>query len=139
MNSIALIGRLGRDPEVRYFETGKVVANFTVAVDRYGEGADWFKVEAWGKTAQVLADYARKGHRIGLNGRMTQEEWTDRATGEKRTGWKLVASAVDLLERREDAGGAPPPASQTAAASTPAPAWNPRPSAGNYSDEDVPF
>ena len=63
VNSITLVGRAGRDPEVRYFESGSMVANLTLAVNRRSSGdePDWFNLEIWGKQAQVAADYVRKG------------------------------------------------------------------------------
>lgn len=138
MNAISLIGRLGRDPEIKYFEDGKVVGNVSIAVNRWSEGADWFQIECWGKTAQVLADYCRKGDQIGVTGRMSQSEWTDRTTGEKRTSWKVVVANLDLLakspERRE---AAPAPSSAPAPAAVGAAGWNAAPS--RYDEEDVPF
>jgi len=63
VNSITLVGRAGRDPEVRYFESGSMVANLTMAVNRRSNNdePDWFNLEIWGKQAQVAADYVRKG------------------------------------------------------------------------------
>ena len=59
INAINLVGRAGRDPEVRYFESGSLVANFSLAVNRRSrnEEPDWFNLEIWGKQAQVAADY----------------------------------------------------------------------------------
>ena len=139
MNSISLIGRLGRDPEVKYFEDGKVVGKVSIAVKRWNDGADWFTLECWGKTATVLADYCRKGDQIGVTGRMSQEEWTDRATGEKRTAWKVVVGNLDLLAKAPDRQSAPAaaPAPVTAAAGA---GWNAAPtSSADWNADDVPF
>ena len=70
INSINLVGRAGREPDVRYFESGSIVANFTLAVNRRSrdEEPDWFNLEIWGKQAQIAADYVRKGSLIGING-----------------------------------------------------------------------
>jgi single-strand DNA-binding protein len=108
MNNITLIGRAGRDPEVRYFETGKVVANFTLAVNRWGdEGPDWFNLEIWGKQAQVAADYVRKGSLIGIIGSIRMEKWTDKATGQERSKPVVNVSRLELLSKRDaEAGGA---------------------------------
>ena len=86
MNSIKLVGRAGHDPEVRYFESGTVVANFSLAVRglKRDDEPEWFKLEIWGKTAQVAADYVRKGSLIGVVGRIKTERWTDRTTGEEK-------------------------------------------------------
>ena len=63
VNSVTLVGRAGRDPEVRYFESGSMVANLTMAVNRRSrdDEPDWFNLEIWGKQAQVAADYVKKG------------------------------------------------------------------------------
>jgi single-strand DNA-binding protein len=135
MNTISLIGRLGRDPEVKYFEDGKVVGKVSIAVKRWNEGADWFSIECWGKTATVLADYCRKGDQIGVTGRMSQDEWTDRASGEKRTSWKVVVANLDLLAKAPERQAAQ--AAPVAAAPAATNGWNSAPS--RYEDEDVPF
>ena len=89
LNCISLVGRAGRDPELRFFESGSAVANLTLAVNKASsnrdEEPDWFNIEIWGKQAQVAADYVRKGSLIGVVGRMTSEQWTDRSTGERRS------------------------------------------------------
>jgi len=86
MNSIILIGRAGRDPEVRYFESGSNVANLTLAVNAFkrDDPPEWFNLEIWGKQAQVAVDYVRKGSLIGVIGRIRMEKWTDRSTGQER-------------------------------------------------------
>ena len=63
INTINLVGRAGREPDVRYFESGSIVANFTIAVNRRSrdEEPDWFNLEIWGKQAQIAADYVKKG------------------------------------------------------------------------------
>ena len=70
INTINLVGRAGREPDVRYFESGSVVANFTLAVNRRSrdEEPDWFNLEIWGKQAQIAADYVKKGSLIGITG-----------------------------------------------------------------------
>ena len=103
MNSITLIGRAGRDPEVRYFEDGKMVANFTLAVNTYkrDDEPDWFTLEIWGKQAQVAADYVRKGSQIAVIGSAQLETWTDRSTelstarsGSALTAWNCSAASA---------------------------------------------
>jgi len=69
INTINLVGRAGREPDVRYFESGSVVANFTLAVNRRSrdEEPDWFNLEIWGKQAQIAADKAgQKALSLGL-------------------------------------------------------------------------
>ena len=84
INSVNLVGRAGRDPEVRYFESGSMVANLTMAVNRRkrDDEPDWFNLEIWGKQAQVAADFVKKGSLIGITGSFKIDSWNDRNTGE---------------------------------------------------------
>ena len=104
MNNITLVGRVGRDPEVRYFESGTMVANFTLAVNAYkkDEAPDWFNLTIWGKQAQVAADYVKKGSQIAVSGRMTSEKWTDRTTGEEKSKPVVVVDRITLLISKRD-------------------------------------
>jgi len=125
MNNITLVGRAGRDPEVRYFESGTMVANFSLAVNAYkkDEAPDWFNLTIWGKQAQVAADYVNKGSQIAVSGRMTSEKWTDRATGEERSKPVVVVDRITLLSSKRDSGdGDGEQAAPAAAAPAPAPA-----------------
>lgn len=100
MNSITLVGRAGRDPEVRYFDSGKMVANLTLAV-RADKEAEWFNLEIWGKTAQVAADYVRKGSLIGVIGSVRTEKWTDKSGKEQRKTIVRV-DRLELLSGKKD-------------------------------------
>ena len=99
---IALVGRAGRDPEVRYFESGSVVADVSLAVRRTRDDTDWFNLKIWGKQAQTAADYVRKGSLIGVTGSLAMESWTDRATGEIRSKPVIRVDRLDLLGSRRD-------------------------------------
>jgi single-strand DNA-binding protein len=107
VNSITLVGRAGRDPEVRYFESGSVVANLTLAVNRRSrdDEPDWFNLEIWGKQAQVAADYVRKGALVGIIGSFKLDRWTDRASGEERTKPVIRVDRLELLGSKRDAEG----------------------------------
>jgi single-strand DNA-binding protein len=109
VNSVTLVGRAGRDPEVRYFESGSMVANLTMAVNRRSanDEPDWFNLEIWGKQAQVAADYVRKGSLLGIIGSFKLDRWTDRATGEERTKPVIRVDRLELLGSKRDgeAGG----------------------------------
>lgn len=132
INVITLTGRAGRDPEVRYNESGSVVANLTLAVDRPVKDSDpdWFNLAIWGKQAQVAADYVRKGSLIGVVGRMEIDKWTDRATGEPRSKPVVRVDRLELLGPRPDREA---PAGRVPATS---PGWS---SQAPASEEDVPF
>jgi len=109
VNAIALVGRAGRDPEVRYFESGSSVANLSLAVNRIrkDDGPDWFNLKVWGKQAEVAADYVRKGSPLGITGSLAEERWTDRTSGEERSKLVVRVSRLDLLGSRRDSEGAP--------------------------------
>ena len=105
INSITLVGRAGRDPEVRYFESGNVVANLTLAVNRRSrdDEPDWFNLEIWGKQAQVAADYVRKGALIGIIGSLKFDRWTDKVSGEQRSKPVIRVDRLELLGSKRDA------------------------------------
>jgi single-strand DNA-binding protein len=112
MNSITLIGRAGRDPEVRYFESGTMVANLTLAVSTGRDSEpEWFNLEIWGKQAQVAGDYVRKGKQIAVIGSIKTEKWTDRTTGEERRKMVVRVDRLELLGSKSDGndfnGGSP--------------------------------
>ena len=108
INSCSLVGRVGRDPEVRYFESGSVVANLTLAANRRrDEPPDWFNLSIWGRQAQVAADYVRKGSLIGITGTLSFDRWADRATGEERSKPVVVADRLELLGSRRDDNSQP--------------------------------
>lgn len=149
MNCITLTGRAGRDPEVRYFESGTVVANLTIAVNRMkrDEDPDWFSLEIWGKQAQVAADYVRKGSLIGVIGSVRIEKWIDRATGQEKLKPVVRVDRLELMGSKKNneqshPGDAPAQAAaprQQAQPPEAPPVWNSAPLGGDYDDEEVPF
>ena len=104
INSVTLVGRAGRDPEVRYFESGTVVANLTMAVNRRNRNdePDWFNLEIWGKQAQIAADYVKKGSLIGITGSFKMDSWKDRNTGEDRNKPVVRVDRLELLGSKRD-------------------------------------
>jgi len=106
MNNITIIGRAGRDPETRFFESGSQVCNLTLACSgiKRDEPTTWFNLEIWGKQAQVAADYVRKGSQIAVNGSIRTEEWTDRATGDKKSKLVVNVQRLQLLGSKTDNG-----------------------------------
>ena len=128
-NRVALVGRAGRDPEVRYFESGSMVANLTLAVNRRSrdDEPDWFNLEIWGKQAQVAADYVRKGALLGITGSFKLERWTDRSSGEERTKPVIRVDRLELLGSKRNAEGGAGGGGYSA------------PYPGPQSDEEAPF
>ncbi len=105
VNVVTLVGRAGRDPDVRYFESGSVVCKFAIAVDRRrrnNDEPDWFNVEMWGKTAEVAANYVRKGSLVGVTGVLKIDHWQDRSTGAERSSPVIRVDRLDLLGSKRD-------------------------------------
>ena len=104
INTINLVGRAGREPDVRYFESGSTVANFTIAVNRISksEEPDWFNLEIWGKQAQIAADYVKKGSLIGITGSFKIDSWKDKNTGEDRFKPVVRVDRLNLLSSRKE-------------------------------------
>ncbi len=101
-----LVGRCGRDPEVKYFESGKIVANFAIAVNRNtsnrDEPPDWIDLELWDKTAEVAGNYVKKGSLIGVTGSLKFDRWNDRTTGEERQKAVIRVDKLELLGSKAD-------------------------------------
>jgi single-strand DNA-binding protein len=105
LNVVTLVGRAGRDPDVKYFESGSVVCNLTLAVDRRRRNSDepdWFSLEIWGKTAEIAANYVRKGSLIGVSGSLKMDHWQDRSTGVQRSKPVIRVDRLDLLGSKRD-------------------------------------
>lgn len=106
MNKIILLGRLVRDPEVRYTNTGKVVCQFTLAVDRpfsNQEGqreADFIPVVIWGKQAEICGNSFGKGQRVLVEGRL-QTRTYDAKDGTKRYVTEVIADHFEFIEKKD--------------------------------------
>ncbi len=101
INSVVLVGRLGADPEIKYFENGGIKTTFNIAVDRgkRSDGTqetDWFRIETWGKLAEISGEYLRKGKLVGIEGRLEINRWTD-ANGNKHEMPAINASNMRML------------------------------------------
>ena len=103
LNTVVLIGRLTRDPELRYTSQGTAVTNFGIAVDRGyktqgdQQTADFFNIVCWNRLAEIVAQYMVKGRLVAVQGRL-QSRTVDR-DGQRRTYVEVVASTVRFLER----------------------------------------
>jgi single-strand DNA-binding protein len=99
INAVTLVGRAGSDPELRYFESGSAVAKVNLAVRRPAkdEAPDWFPIEAWGKQAEVLANYVTKGDQVGIIGELRFDRWADKTTQQERIKPVIRAIRVELL------------------------------------------
>ena len=142
MNSIHIKGRLTRDPELRNTDSGKQVANISVAVNRrfQKDKADFFNVTAWEKSAEFLNKYFRKGQEILVEGEMQSREYTDK-DGNKRTAWDIRAENIEFCGSKSDnAGNSQQPSSQANYPAAGTPDVSP---SSNFqeipTDDDLPF
>jgi single-strand DNA-binding protein len=108
INRVVLTGRLVRDPELRTTQTGKQVVGISIAVQKRIKPQDpnerdafFFRVTAWGQTAEFIANYATKGRLVGVDGRLEQRRYTGN-DGIEREVYEVVAENVTLLDRPRD-------------------------------------
>lgn len=104
MNNIALIGRVGRDPEIKTISTNggdKLIAETSLAVYRPAKEKDkqtvWFNIKAFGASAERLEQYVKKGHQLGITGRMDCEKFTTK-DGVDKERWVVIVDHVDLIK-----------------------------------------
>ena len=112
INRTYLIGRLTRDPELRYTPSGAAVASFTIANGRTftqsgekKEQTSFIDCVAWQKTGEIIAEYCKKGHRIAIEGRLQQRSWDDR-DGKKCSKIEVVIDNFQFLESKQENTGA---------------------------------
>ena len=159
INKVILIGRLGKDPEVRYTAGGQAVANFSVATDesyknKEGEKVqktEWMNIVMWGKLAEVAQQYLKKGQLVYLEGKLQTRSWEDKQTGAKTYTTEIVAQTLKMLGGNGGEKTASSPAKQNNAArpaaatkggyKKPAPAKTAEPESDPFeaSDEDIAF
>lgn len=156
VNKVILVGNLGRDPEVRYLPSGDPVANVTIATSsRYKsktgemvEETEWHRVTFFGRLAEIVSQYLKKGRSIYVEGRIKTRKYTDK-DGQEKYATDIIASEMQMLGSREgmgepsyseDEGGARPARTQSntrQAAAAPAAS---KPGSGfDDMDDDIPF
>ena len=156
INKAIIVGRLGRDPEVRYTPDGTAVANFSVATSEEWkdkstgekrERTEWHRVVAFRRLGEICGEYLSKGRQVYIEGRIQTRDWEDK-DGVKRYTTEIVASQMQMLGSRDDFGGSRGGAgsggggSRSGAASggggRPQEA-SPGPSYSDMGDDDIPF
>ena len=154
-NKVIIAGNLTRDPELRYTPKGTAVAKIGLAVNRTWLGEDGQKkeevnfidVEAWGRQAEVIGQYMKKGRPLLIEGRLKLDAWEDKNTKQKQSKLKVVLEQFTFLDsgNRGGEGGGPSESAPRPRATTPAPSTSPAPAAGGDGDsgapedDDVPF
>ena len=102
MNLVVLTGRTTKDPELKYSESGSAYCKFTIAVNRMkkDDGADFIFCTAFGKTAELISEYVKKGHHIGVQGRLQQETYEKDGQKQRKTG--VTVDKVEFLESKKE-------------------------------------
>ena len=112
LNKVMIIGNLTRDPEIKYTPKGTAIADIGLAVNRNyttesgekREEVTFIDVTLWGRTAEIVGEYCKKGRPLFVEGRLQLDTWDDKQTGQKRSKLKVVGDNIQLLGGRE--GGA---------------------------------
>jgi single-strand DNA-binding protein len=141
VNRVILIGNLGKDPEVRYTQAGKAIANITVATSESWkdkatgekhEKTEWHRVSFFDKLAEIVGQYLKKGSSIYLEGRLQTREWQDKE-GNKRYTTEIVGSEMKMLGGKKDGESAAPSKAPDG------PTHNPANNSADSFDDDMPF
>jgi len=149
-NKVILVGNLTRDPELRYTPKGMAIAKVGLAVNRIWrneagetkEEVTFVDVDVFGRTAENVGQYMRKGRPILIEGRLRLDQWDDKQTGQKRSKLGVVAETVQFLGSptgggSSSEGGEAPRRQAPAPSATPAP--EAEPDAAAHEGDDVPF
>jgi single-strand DNA-binding protein len=139
VNKVILIGRLGKDPEVKYTQGGKAVARFSLATDeawkdQSGERqqkTEWHNIVAWDKLADICGQYLTKGKQVYIEGRLQTRSWEDKE-GNKRYTTEIRADNMVMLGSKGEGGGG-------GERHEPSTAPSGGPMGGEITDDDVPF
>ncbi|MGH7493729.1 MAG: single-stranded DNA-binding protein [bacterium] len=142
INKVLLIGHVGRDPEVKYTPGGMAISNFSVATtdaykDKSGnlqERTEWHRIVTFGRTAEVMGEYLKKGQQVFVEGRLQTRSWDDEK-GQKRYITEIVALSVQFLGKKSESAGS----SGAGTADIPPPSEDYAAPAGAPSEEDLPF
>ncbi len=151
VNKVILIGRLGRDPELKYTPSGAPVAKFSLATDevfkdRSGEQqkhTEWHNIVAWNKLAEICGEYLTKGKQVYIEGSIRSRQWEDKQTGAKRTAYEIVAQKMTMLGSKADServvsDRAPSDHAPSERPAEPEPASEPA-AEPEITDSDIPF
>ena len=135
INRVIIIGRMVKDPELRYTQSGTSVASFSVANNRTyvssgekKEVVSYFNCVAWGKMGEIIVQYSKKGHRLGIEGRLQQRSWEDQ-NGNKRSTVEVIVENFQFLT----------PKGSTTEEPVDVPSSASEPESNPFSDDDIPF
>lgn len=149
VNKVIIVGNMGRDPEVKYLPSGDAVANIAVATSykkkdkntgEQTEITEWHRISFFGKLAEIVGQYLKKGSSVYVEGRLQTRKYTDK-DGVEKYATEIVAESMQMLGGKQDGGGQAAPAQRQAPqqqGGAARPAQKPAP---NFSDmdDDIPF
>ena len=146
LNKVMIIGNLTRDPELRYTPKGQAVTDIALAVNRRyvvdgekREEVTYVDVTFWGKGAEIIAQYMKKGNPMYVEGRLRLDSWDDKTTGQKRSRLTVTGEEFQFLGGKGEGGGSSQPyddeggSSRSSGSSSPRPQAQQRPSGGSSS------
>src|ERR1700731_1997332 len=113
VNKVILLGNVGKDPEIKSLPSGQPVANFSIATsDRYKDKQDqwqdrteWHNITAYGRTAEIIRDYVKKGNKLYVEGRLTTRSWDDKESGKKVYRTEIIVNDLSLLSGKGEGDG----------------------------------
>ncbi len=110
MNSVVIVGRVGQDPEIKYFESGKSKTTFSVAVNRWSakekaQVADWYNIQLWDKKAESAAEWIKKGALVAIEGRIMVSKWQS-PDGENVERYLINATDYSFVGSKRDSQAA---------------------------------
>ena len=151
VNKVILLGNVGKDPEIRSTQGGMQVAKFTLATTegvkdqsgKWNDKTEWHSLVAFGRTAEIIRDYVKKGSQIYIEGKLSTSSWDDKESGQKKYRTEILVNDLQLLGGRGEGAGSSERTSggyATNSYSRPAPSAP----ANDYAeqgitDEDIPF
>ena len=145
LNQVQIIGRVGKDPEVRYLPSGEAVANFSVATtekwkDKQSgelrEETEWHRISTFGRLAEIVGQYVKKGGLVYVSGKIKTRKYTDK-DGSEKYATDIRANELKLLSSRENNQGGERAPRPSTAQQRPAPAA--QGSGFDDMDDDIPF
>lgn len=151
VNKVILLGNVGKDPEIKFASSGNAIASFSLATtERFkdknsGEWQDrteWHALTAFGKTAEIIRDYVKKGSKLYVEGSLRTSSWDDKQSGQKRYKTEIVVNDISLLSGRDETSGGGGYSRSSSSSS-----YDQRPSSSSddlahsteITDDDIPF
>lgn len=147
VNKVILVGFIGKDPEIRYLPSGDAVANFSVATtdvwkDKEGqkqERTEWSRCNAFGKTAEAIGQYVKKGSQVYIEGKLATRKWQDKESGQDRYATEIRVDRIQFLDSKPSGARPAADGNEYAERSGSSSRGSPRTGGAESMDDDIPF